>query len=549
MKRLIAAALSLSLCVPAALAAESPAFSDVPADAWYAPCVALCAEQGLLSGNGDGKFSPDAVMNTDEGTVMAARVLWQANGGTGALPTGPDPAALVASLGDYNRNTPFHGVLDSAQLAAALWSWDGTAYLIQQGAAADTPLPILFSAGYATQPVSRWQFFNALAFATRSMGLPVLNDVNSLPDSEDAGVLGLYRAGILAGTDGCGSFKGTESLTRAEAAAALARIAEPSLRLTFTLESAPDKGYTLTYLADGTPGCGTPNTSLCNVNDDDFFYNLDGKKIPWPEGGTPSSALNWRLDYLELGTYNADTPDNPYDVKMGLLGKDGFVIPQGVYEWVGSTADGHLLGVNFPNSDDKAQTFLLDSTGTVLLEFPDLEGVDWYSFNEGVAPRRDPATGLCGYVDQTGAWAVQPQWNYASGFSGGYAVIGDDQDREAIMDRQGNLVLPYEDGSFDTYRVSPGYTGSGLFYHARYDGISGVEEWVSPTGARYPRIWNSMGFANGYAAVSDPQVGTTYYLGLDAQRVSETFQWCGDIGADGRGFVGRENKVYRIQFE
>ena len=192
---------------------------------------------------------------------------------------------------------------------------------------------------------------------------------------------------------------------------------------------------------------------------------------------------------------------------------------------------------------------MLDENGAVLLELPDLEGAEWCFFSEGVAPRQDPDTGLYGYVDQTGAWAVQPQWNYATGFSDGYAIVLDDQDREAIMDRQGNLVLPYEAGHFELYCVSPGYTGSGLFSHTRYDQFDKeAAEWVSPTGKRYPQTPGSSSYANGYAIVNEPH-GGRYYLGLDTQRVSETFQEGGAIGADGRGFVEREGEVYCIQFE
>ena len=34
-------------------------FSDVPADAWYAEAVEWAADQGLMSGYGDGRFGPD----------------------------------------------------------------------------------------------------------------------------------------------------------------------------------------------------------------------------------------------------------------------------------------------------------------------------------------------------------------------------------------------------------------------------------------------------------------------------------------------------------
>lgn len=42
---------------------------------------------------------------------------------------------------------------------------------------------------------------------------------------------------------------------------------------------------------------------------------------------------------------------------------------------------------------------------------------------------------------------------------------------------------------------------------------------------------------------------TATYLGPDTLRASESFDWCGDIGPEGAGFVGMDGMIYRIQFE
>lgn len=86
---------------------------------------------------------------------------------------------------------------------------------------------------------SRYIFFKALAFATQQMDLEPVNDVRSVPDTQDTDILYLYQAGILSGTDAYGTFDSQRILTRAEAAAALARIAEPSLRMRSTLSPIP----------------------------------------------------------------------------------------------------------------------------------------------------------------------------------------------------------------------------------------------------------------------------------------------------------------------
>lgn len=63
----LAAAMVLSLAAPAMAAEEtaSPAesaraaFTDVAADAWYAPAVSYVTEEGIMNGTGEARFSPD----------------------------------------------------------------------------------------------------------------------------------------------------------------------------------------------------------------------------------------------------------------------------------------------------------------------------------------------------------------------------------------------------------------------------------------------------------------------------------------------------------
>ena len=552
MKRLIAAALALTLCVPAALAApDVPAFSDVPADAWYAPYVALCAEQGLLNGTGGGKFDPLDEMTGEEAIVMAARLRWQTQGGTGALPKGPATVEeLKTALGadaDKTLLAPTHHYfsaggpsLDDKVWLADQWSWDGIAYLARQGKDAGAIPPLMSLQAYDT--ADRWSFYNALAFATQGMDLPILNDVKSLPDSEDAGVLRLYQAGILAGTDGYGTFLGAKGLTRAEAAAALARIADPALRLTFTLEPAPAKGYSLTHLTDGTPQYGAYNSAACVV--DDTAWNLDGQKIPIPAGYSPRSphgpSMFWGMLRYLLVYADSDNGDS------GLLdGAGNMVATSGRNSSVDPTQDGHIIySTSLP--DGGLEFWLLDGTGVRMTQLTAPEGLDpnWNNFNEGLAPCQDLATRKTGYVDQTGAWVLQPQWEGgASAFSSGYAVVYYGQGC-AIIDRTGKEVVPNQEAVLELFSNSPDYTGGGLF---RVGEFGGTNYWLSLDGASYPEEGAQSNYENGYVIIAEED--GFHYQDLTPTQVSEGFSWCGPIDATGRGFVGRDGKVYRIQFE
>lgn len=53
--------LAVVLLLGAVPAAAFAGFADVPADAWYAPAVQTCAEQGLFQGTSPTTFSPGAI--------------------------------------------------------------------------------------------------------------------------------------------------------------------------------------------------------------------------------------------------------------------------------------------------------------------------------------------------------------------------------------------------------------------------------------------------------------------------------------------------------
>jgi hypothetical protein len=56
-------------------AATATQFSDVPADKWYAPYVALAAQLAIVNGFGDGTFRPDQTITDTQAIVMVVRAL------------------------------------------------------------------------------------------------------------------------------------------------------------------------------------------------------------------------------------------------------------------------------------------------------------------------------------------------------------------------------------------------------------------------------------------------------------------------------------------
>ena len=71
-------------------------------------------------------------------------------------------------------------------------------------------------------PASREELGEWILSALPADCFPAITTVDSLPDTEDPGVLTLYRAG---------TFAGNRTLTRAELAAVLARVLDPQQRV------------------------------------------------------------------------------------------------------------------------------------------------------------------------------------------------------------------------------------------------------------------------------------------------------------------------------
>ena len=75
-RRLTAAVLSAAAALSLAAPACAADFSDVAPVAWYAQAVDYCQAQGLMSGTGEGRFSPDGTMDR----AMLAAVLHRVSG-------------------------------------------------------------------------------------------------------------------------------------------------------------------------------------------------------------------------------------------------------------------------------------------------------------------------------------------------------------------------------------------------------------------------------------------------------------------------------------
>ena len=204
MKKLAALVLSAALLAGSAAAVTPeeafpavntyPGFIDVEEGAWYADAARVCCEVGLMQGTGHA-FAPDELLTVGEVTAIAARMNQAITGE--AIPEADPGQPSDQCYVDY---------------------LEGLGVTVPDGA----------------RTADRQDFITLLAAVVPEDMLTPINTITSLPDTEDADVLAFYNAGILTGVDDWGTFAGDKTLTRAECAAMVARVARPELRQTFT---------------------------------------------------------------------------------------------------------------------------------------------------------------------------------------------------------------------------------------------------------------------------------------------------------------------------
>lgn len=212
---LVAAALMLGLLPSAFAGYENFAaqamytpgqFTDVADNAWYADNVRAAYEYGLINGQSATRFAPDSSLTVAEAVKLAASLHSIYNTGSA----------------EFASSSPWYRTYADYALQNGILQAERSDY---------------------TQPASRAVFASVLAAALPTDALGAINTIadGAIPDvstsaSYAEAVYLLYRAGVLTGSDSAGRFMPTGTIKRSEAAAIVTRMADPSLRRTFSLE-------------------------------------------------------------------------------------------------------------------------------------------------------------------------------------------------------------------------------------------------------------------------------------------------------------------------
>lgn len=178
---------------------ETGVFSDISTQ-WYAPYVGRAYEVNLMRGNEDGTFYAEGKVTVAEAITIAARL--------------------------HNIYYGYSGQF----LQASPWYQIYVDYAVERGMIeAD-----MFD-DYE-RPITRKEMASLLSKAVELTELERINERAAIPDvpadDEDyAAIQALYESGVLTGSEADGAFLPEDDIIRAEAAAMIARLVTPELRV------------------------------------------------------------------------------------------------------------------------------------------------------------------------------------------------------------------------------------------------------------------------------------------------------------------------------
>ncbi|MBQ7119560.1 MAG: S-layer homology domain-containing protein [Oscillospiraceae bacterium] len=184
---------------------EDGHFTDVSSNDWYAESVKTAYELGLVKGSTESTFNPKGNITVAETIALAARLHNIYNGGKAELVQGSPWYQVYVDYASEN------GILREKY------------------------------SNYSAK-ISRANFAFILIKALPETALPAINDVpdGTLLDVKDdykaSAIYTLYRAGVLTGNDEFGTFKPDSTITRAEVATIITRMADKTQRKNISLK-------------------------------------------------------------------------------------------------------------------------------------------------------------------------------------------------------------------------------------------------------------------------------------------------------------------------
>ena len=194
-------------------------FSDVPSHQWYYNDVSKASASGIINGIGNNQFNPNGTLTHAEAMTLMAKVhaIYQYGN--------PDV------INDYSPTSDH---------------WASGIYAYCQDHSLPTPKESDFDTNISRGTMARY-FRQSLPSAAFKTG--VQNDLSLMPEqTNNQMVQDLFRAGILIGDNS--GFRLEDSITRAEAAAIIHRVANPDVRIQLGVSEIPEVDIPAVELED-----------------------------------------------------------------------------------------------------------------------------------------------------------------------------------------------------------------------------------------------------------------------------------------------------------
>ncbi|WP_445456711.1 WG repeat-containing protein [Flavobacterium sp. HNIBRBA15423] len=140
-----------------------------------------------------------------------------------------------------------------------------------------------------------------------------------------------------------------------------------------------------------------------------------------------------------------------WDTSLGYINKNGEIVFEPQFLYASSFSEGYAL-IQQPDWDKIYYYYFMNSKG----EIPFTKyASQTTSFQEGLANIHDIDTGLMGYIDPLGEWAIKPQFAETLRFSQGLASVQKEGDSHNIyinkngeisIDDKFEIALPFKNG-------------------------------------------------------------------------------------------------------
>ncbi|MBQ7119901.1 MAG: S-layer homology domain-containing protein, partial [Oscillospiraceae bacterium] len=299
-------------------------FSDVKSSDWFAENVRTVYELGLMNGNSATTFNPYGNITQAEALTITARIHKIYTTGNDDFSDIKqemlDMEPEILEWCNNDKNSPAYKEFYNAWYAP--YAYYLYAYVWGEGRGEYPQFPALaFSHVYAPfietqEPMKRGILVSSLLLG--SLPENEFNQINqvdngAIPDlsyGDGSDIYMFYRAGILTGNDASGTFSFDSNITRAEVAAIIGRMVNPSLRKHITLRS-----------SHGTSDIISASTYSLNLTDETTItITTTYKDEEYPGGVTlnanyDSSVINVKWEESDIGYW--DNPLRIIPIKNG----------------------------------------------------------------------------------------------------------------------------------------------------------------------------------------------------------------------------------------